>query len=135
MMNFCEPRQPDRTLEIRRRFSAEEHLLYLTIPFEVPEGVERMTISYAYASHSGETLDMESGQFTSRRRLNTIDLGLLGPGNRSARAVRTKTRYLSRRPSDAWLSGGGAYAGHLADYRWGLPRGSGRGGGELPCAV
>ncbi len=80
MMNFCEPRQPDRTLEIRRRFSAEEHLLYLTIPFEVPEGVERMTISYAYASHSGETLDMESGQFTSRRRLNTIDLGLLGPG-------------------------------------------------------
>jgi hypothetical protein len=79
-MSFPSERLPDQTIEISQHFSQSQHLQYLTVPFEVPEGVEQLTLSYDYVTHVFETVEMAAGEFTSRRRVNTIDLGLIGPG-------------------------------------------------------
>ena len=73
-------RLPDQTFEIKQHFSLSQHLQYLTVPFEVPEGVEQLTIRYDYVTHAYETTALGQGEFTAKRRVNTIDLGLVGPG-------------------------------------------------------
>lgn len=78
-MNFATTPVPDQTFEIVRHFERSQQLQYLTVPFEVPEGVEILTIAYDYPMHFYENLPLSMGEFTVKKRVNTIDLGLIGP--------------------------------------------------------
>jgi len=78
-MSFSAAPLPDQTLEIKRHFDRSQQGQYLTLPFEVPEGVEKLNLSYAYTMHDYEQVGLEAGEFTVKKRVNTIDLGLIGP--------------------------------------------------------
>ena len=57
----------------------EQEGQYLTLPFEMPEGTDSFTLTYAYERYIPEPIQVNSGTFTARRKSNTIDLGLLAP--------------------------------------------------------
>lgn len=52
---------------------------YLTLPFAMPENVAEFRLSYDYTTHQETTQPVERGRFTSRERINIIDLGLIAP--------------------------------------------------------
>jgi len=62
-------------IEIERFIKKEEEGSYFLLPFEVPEEVEKVEISYDYTKFLNET--MEDGS-TSCKEINIIDLGLNG---------------------------------------------------------
>jgi hypothetical protein len=57
------PRAPDIVLE--GTLDGRDHQRYRTVPFDVPAGIERITVRFEY---------------DGRERKTTVDLGLLGPG-------------------------------------------------------
>lgn len=59
---------------------------YFTIPFEVPAGIETLTLKYRYQRRLAERIELENGQFTSTPEVNIIDLGLIGPDGRQVGA-------------------------------------------------
>ena len=59
--------------------SHEQEGQYLTVPFEMPEETESLTVTYRYARHDGDETDLEHGIFTPRKEINIIDLGLIDP--------------------------------------------------------
>jgi len=52
---------------------------YLTLPFTMPENTAEFQLSYDYPTHQEVTHPVDGGQFTSRERINIIDLGLIAP--------------------------------------------------------
>ena len=52
---------------------------YFTLPFSVPEGIERLTVRYDYGRRDNDDLLLENGVFNARPEINIIDLGLIGP--------------------------------------------------------
>ena len=66
-------------MEITHHITAEQQGLYLLVPFEMPPSTERIEIEYTYPYNHDLPLIVESGQFTSRQRVNRIDLGLIAP--------------------------------------------------------
>jgi len=52
---------------------------YFSVPFDVPEGVESIAISYSYPRRPEITHALASGRFTSTPEQNIIDLGLISP--------------------------------------------------------
>lgn len=52
---------------------------YFTLPFEMPENVERFSLKYQYARHPGTETTVGNGTFKNLQNTNTIDLGLLAP--------------------------------------------------------
>ena len=64
---------------IEKFVSHEQEGQYLTVPFEMPEETESLTITYRYARYDGEESESEHGVFTPRREINIIDLGLIDP--------------------------------------------------------
>lgn len=61
-----------KTIHIERTIQKSEERLYFTIPFEVPEGIERLDISYEYPRH---VITNDSG-ITYDEERNIIDLAL-----------------------------------------------------------
>lgn len=53
--------------------------MYFTLPFTMPEDIAEFQLSYHYPSYQEQVQPINTGQFTSRQRINTIDLGLIGP--------------------------------------------------------
>lgn len=62
-------------LHFTRHIEKSEEKLYLEVPFDVPEGVERIDIRYDYIRFREERLD---GQ-TASREVNIIDLAVISP--------------------------------------------------------
>jgi len=52
---------------------------YLTLPFTMPENTAEFHLSYDYPTHQESTQPVDGGHFTSRERINIIDLGLIAP--------------------------------------------------------
>ena len=52
---------------------------YFTLPFQMPPGVESLTLSYRYERHRESEIDLGKGQFVGREEINIIDLGLVAP--------------------------------------------------------
>ena len=68
-----------KTIELTHHISAEQQGLYLLLPFEMPPFTDRIDIEYTYPYNHELPLTVESGEFTSRQRVNRIDLGLIAP--------------------------------------------------------
>jgi len=59
---------------------------YFTVPFEVPENMERLTLNYRYARRPEMLQTLANGRFTARAEQNIIDLGLIAPDGKQAGA-------------------------------------------------
>jgi hypothetical protein len=59
---------------------------YFTLPFSMPEGIESLTLSYAYPRHRESEIPMAQGTFISRQEINIIDLGLISPDGKQVGA-------------------------------------------------
>lgn len=59
--------------------SHEQEGRYLTVPFEMPEDIETLTVTYRYARFDGDESESEHGIFIPRKQINIIDLGLIDP--------------------------------------------------------
>jgi hypothetical protein len=60
---------------------------YLTVPFEMPEKIGKLTLVYEYPKRESLDQPIEGGNFKERQRLNTVDLGLVALGNRQVAAT------------------------------------------------
>lgn len=66
-----------QSLELTHFIPQEQQGLYLRVPVEVPQDVDRLVITYAYQRHLKDSL----GEGISRQtEINTIDLALENPG-------------------------------------------------------
>ena len=68
----------ENVLHLTRFISSAEERTYFTLPFDAPENVERMTISYSYPRR----VRYEQDGMVCEREDNIIDLALRAPGNR-----------------------------------------------------
>lgn len=59
---------------------------YLTLPFDMPENTAEFSLSYHYPTHQKEPQKIAHGTYTVRHRINTIDLGLIGPDGKQVGA-------------------------------------------------
>ncbi len=59
---------------------------YYTVPFDVPENMERLTLNYRYARRPETLQTLANGRFTARTEQNIIDLGLIAPDGKQAGA-------------------------------------------------
>ena len=69
----------DSTLRIQYFVGHEQEGRYLTVPFDMPPGVESLSLSYQYERHHGSETGVARGSFTPREEINIIDLGLIAP--------------------------------------------------------
>ena len=59
---------------------------YFTVPFEMPQNMERLTLRYRYARRPEIAHELANGRFTGRDEINIIDLGLIAPDGHQAGA-------------------------------------------------
>ncbi|TLN07781.1 hypothetical protein FDZ74_12480, partial [bacterium] len=59
---------------------------YFTIPFDVPEDIERLSLRYEYPRRPEVEHNLPNGVFTARDEMNIIDLGLIAPDGRQVGA-------------------------------------------------
>jgi hypothetical protein len=52
---------------------------YFTLPFQVPEGIQSIALSYRYDRRPEEGQGLDGGWFTARPEANIVDLGLIDP--------------------------------------------------------
>ena len=52
---------------------------YFTLPFTMPANIESFCLTYRYERHHETESGVENGSFISRKEINIIDLGLIGP--------------------------------------------------------
>jgi hypothetical protein len=52
---------------------------YFTLPFNIPAGMEKLTLSYQYERHRETQSPTGNGSFMARQEVNIIDLGLIAP--------------------------------------------------------
>ncbi len=52
---------------------------YFTLPFTMPANTESFSLTYRYERHHESESAVENGRFISRKEINIIDLGLIGP--------------------------------------------------------
>ena len=57
----------------------EKEGVYMPLPFNMPENTAEFTLSYAYPLTHETTSPVDGGVFTSGKRINIIDLGLIAP--------------------------------------------------------
>ena len=55
----------------------EQEGLYLTLPFEMPEDIGRLTVTYRYTRHDNDPWN--DGPFFPKPEINIIDIGLIAP--------------------------------------------------------
>ncbi len=52
---------------------------YFTVPFQVPDHVERLTLRYSYPRRPAVEHTLSHGAFVAQTEVNIVDLGLVGP--------------------------------------------------------
>ena len=77
---------------------------YLTVPFEMPENVGKFTLCYEYPKKGFVAEAVAGGSFKDRQRLNTVDLGLVAPGNRQVAATGSDKQSITL--SETWATPG-----------------------------
>ncbi|MBK8794101.1 MAG: hypothetical protein IPN59_13485 [Holophaga sp.] len=66
-------------LRLEYRVEPARQGLYLLLPFEMPENVERLHLHYEYMRHQEAAAPAGAVNFSSRTEVNIIDLGLIAP--------------------------------------------------------
>jgi len=80
------------TSNLHLHLAPEQQGQYLTLPFELPEGVEELRLSYVYQRHVWQ----EEGPERACREINVINLGLIAPdGQQAGVSGANKIRYAS----------------------------------------
>ncbi|MEA4812604.1 MAG: CehA/McbA family metallohydrolase [Anaerolineaceae bacterium] len=92
------------TKEIRFTIHPEQQGQYLSIPFEMPERIGKFTLRYEYPQNRFAENEIENGRFCERRHLNTIDLGLVAPGNRQIAATGSDKKSITI--TESWATPG-----------------------------
>jgi len=59
---------------------------YFTLPFKMPANIESFFLTYSYKRHAETEIQVEHGNFTSRKEVNIVDLGLIAPDGRQVGA-------------------------------------------------
>lgn len=80
------PEISSQTISFDFFIESSQQGLYLTVPFEMPADVEKLTLVYAYPTHNDTLSQAGAGRFLSHTRINTIDLGLIAPDGRQVGA-------------------------------------------------
>ncbi len=52
---------------------------YFTLPFQVPEGIESLSVRYSYVRRASLDQPLPGGIFTARPEMNIVDIGLIAP--------------------------------------------------------
>lgn len=73
----------DTSMHIEYFVGHEQEGQYLTVPFNMPAGVESLTLAYHYERHC--EIPGEAG-FTTRQEINILDLGLVAPDGKQVGA-------------------------------------------------
>jgi hypothetical protein len=73
-------------LHLTIEITHEQEGSYLTLPFEVPEGIDSIQVAYRYPRRLENAQNVPGGSFTARPKINTIDLGLIDPHGKQAGA-------------------------------------------------
>lgn len=68
-----------RTLEKTLNVEASQQGSYLFLPFDIPEGVQKLRIKYSYQRYADIDKGIPNGVFKDTSELNIIDLGLISP--------------------------------------------------------
>jgi hypothetical protein len=74
----------DTTILFEHFIAQDQQGQYFTLPFDMPEGAEILTISYEYARYDHDPFN--NGPFYPRPEINIIDLGLIDPSGRQVGA-------------------------------------------------
>jgi hypothetical protein len=69
----------DDHIEVDVRIEPAQRGTYITYPIQIPDGVERITLTYRYPRRPEKHVPVDTGEFTSMVEENIIDLGLLDP--------------------------------------------------------
>ena len=77
---------------------------YLTVPFEMPKNIGKFTLVYEYTKKGIAAEAIAGGSFAERLRLNTVDLGLVAPGNRQVAATGSDKKTIVL--SETWATPG-----------------------------
>ena len=84
---------------------------YFTLPFQMPPGVESLTLSYRYARHQESEIDLGNGRFIAREEINIIDLGLIAPdGAQVGASGSDKSEFVLARPPPPPVISPGAWS-------------------------
>ncbi len=67
------------TFTIDLRIESARQGSYFTVPFDVPAGIEALTLAYDYPRRPPVSQALPGGSYTARRETNIVDLGLVGP--------------------------------------------------------
>lgn len=59
---------------------------YFMVPFDVPAGIESLTLAYDYPRRPADEQALPGGTYTARREISIVDLGLVGPDGRQVGA-------------------------------------------------
>ncbi|HSN93893.1 MAG TPA: CehA/McbA family metallohydrolase, partial [Anaerolineaceae bacterium] len=78
--------------------------LYLTMPFEMPENIGKFTLTYEYPKRGSRKQTIPGGSFAERQKNNTVDLGLVTPGNRQVAATGSDKQSITL--SETWATPG-----------------------------
>lgn len=67
------------TLHLKIHISQGQETAYFTLPFNVPQGIETLYLSYRYPRRPENQQAQNNGIFTTQTETNVIDLGLIDP--------------------------------------------------------
>jgi hypothetical protein len=67
------------TLHLKLHISQGQETAYFTLPFNVPQGIESILLTYHYPRRPENQQATDAGIFTSQIEKNVIDLGLIDP--------------------------------------------------------
>ncbi len=90
---------------------------YFSVPFVVPEDIERLTLAYRYPRRPETDHDLANGHFTGRAEVNIIDLGLIAPDGRQVGASGSDKLEISVSETDATP---GYLPGPIVPGEWGI---------------
>lgn len=74
---------------------------YFTVPFEVPEAIERLSLNYHYPRRPEMDHELPNGRYAACDELNIIDLGLIAPDGRQVGASGSDKLALTVSETDA----------------------------------
>jgi hypothetical protein len=66
-------------IHISIHINSDQQKTYITLPFQVPPGVESLQLRYRYPRHPENQNSIDFGVFTSQAEQNIVDLGLIDP--------------------------------------------------------
>ncbi len=69
--------QTTRTLSMQLR--PEQQGKFLFLPFQMPDRVASLTLTYHYTRHAHHEIHVPAGVFSSQEEINIVDLGLIAP--------------------------------------------------------